>query len=104
MFLRATAEHLAAANLTSSGCKIGFGLGNNLQQIATNGAHGMEARTDRQAALDATDCDWDEERSFERIVMALQWFQVSECHMDLPPNFVLDETQCAEAGMPEHVM
>ena len=100
---KVTAEHLAAANLSSSDCKIGFGLGNSLRQIATKGAHDIDARTDRQAALDAIDCDWAGERRFERIVMALQWFKATEGHMDLPYKLVLDEVQCAEAGMPEHV-
>ena len=36
---KVTAEHLAAANLTSSDCKIGFGLGKSLLNIETRGAH-----------------------------------------------------------------
>merc|ERR1712166_918292 len=100
---KVTAEHLAAADLSSSDCKIGFGLGMSLQQIETRGAFDIEARTDRQALLDAIDCDWAGEQRFERIVMALQWFKATEGHMDLPQELVLDGTQCAEAGMPEHV-
>merc|ERR1712166_1656835 len=100
---KVTAEHLAAADLSSSDCKIGFGPGKSLLQIETRGAHDIEARTDRQALLDAIDCDWAGEQRFERIVMALQWFKATEGHMDLPQELVLDGTQCAEAGMPEHV-
>merc|ERR1712166_1631060 len=100
---KVTAKHLAAADLGSSDCKIGFGLGMSLQQIETRGAFDMEARTDRQAALDAIDCDWAGERRFKRIVMALKWYQAIEGHMDLPYELVLDEAQCAEAGMPKHV-
>merc|ERR1712166_1188151 len=100
---KVTAEHLAAADLSSSDCKIGFGLGRSLLQIETKGAFDMEARTDRQAALDAINCDWAGERHFERIVMALQWFQATEGHMEVPDKLVLDEVQCAEAGLPKHV-
>ena len=100
---KVTAEHLAAADLSSTDCKVGFGLGISLQQIETKGTHDMEARTDRQAALDAIDCDWAGERRFERIVMALHWFQAIEGHMEVPARLVLDEAQCAKAGMPEHV-
>jgi len=100
---KVTAEHLAAAGLSTSDCKIGFGLDKSLLQIETQGAYDIEARTDRQALLDAIDCDWAGEWRFERIVMALQWFKASEGHMEVPNNLVLDNAQCAEAGMPEHV-
>ena len=36
---KVTAEHLAAADLTSSDCKIGFGLGKSLLNIETKGAY-----------------------------------------------------------------
>ena len=100
---KVTAEHLAAADLSSSDCKIGFRLGRSLLSIETKGAYDIEARTDRQALLDAIDCDWAGERRFERIVMALQWFKASEGHMEVPKELVLDETQCTEAGMPTHI-
>merc|ERR1712166_1276108 len=100
---KVTAEHLAAADLSSSDCKIGFGPGKSLLQIETKGAYDIEARTDRQALLDAIDCDWTGEQRFERIVMALQWFKASEGHMEVPPPCLLDESQCREAGMPVHV-
>ena len=35
--------------------------------------------------------------------MALQWFQASESHMEVPYGLVLDEAQCHKAGMPTHV-
>ena len=72
-----TAEHLAAVGLSSNDCKVGFGLGRSLLQIETKGAHDIEARTNRQALLDAIDCDWAGKRRFERIVIALQWFKAS---------------------------
>ena len=100
---KVTAEHLAAAGLTSGDCKIGFRLGRSLLNIETRGAYDIDARTDRQAALEAIDCDWAGERRFERIVMALRWFQATEGHMEVPHKLVLDEAQCAEAGMPTHV-
>ena len=100
---KVTAEHLAAADLSSSDCKIGFGLGMSLQQIETKGSYDIDARTDRQAALDAIGCDWAGEGRFKRIVMALQWFEASEGHMEVPDKLELDKAQCAEAGMPERV-
>ena len=33
----------------------------------------------------------------------MQWFHVTEGHMEVPGKFVLDEVQCREAGLPEHV-
>ena len=66
---KVTAKHLAAANLTGSDCKIGFWLSRSLLSIETKRAYDIDARTDRQAALDAIDCDWAGERRFERIVM-----------------------------------
>ena len=36
---KVTAEHLAAAELSSSDCKIGFGLGKSLLNIETKGAY-----------------------------------------------------------------
>ena len=94
---------LLRVSAAGSECKIGFWLGRSLQQIETKGAHNIEARTDRQAALDVVDCDWTGERRLERIVMALQWFKASESHMEVPLKLVLDEAQCREAGLPEHV-
>ena len=90
---KVTAEHLAAADLTSSDCKIGFGLGHSLLQIETKRAYDIGSRTDRQAALVAINCDWAGERRFERIVMALQWFQASEGRMEVPKE--VGARQCA---------
>ena len=100
---KVTAEDLAAAGLTSSDCKIGFRLGRSLLTIETQRTFDIDARPDRQAALDAIDCDWAGEGRFERIVMALQWFKATEGHMEVPKKLVLDEAQCREAGLPEHV-
>ena len=100
---KVTTEHLAAADLTSSDCRIGFRLGKSLRQIETRGAHDVWARHDRQAALDAIGCDWTGERRFQRIVMALHWFKANEGHMEVVPPCLLDEEQCREAGMPMHV-
>ena len=101
---KVTAEHLAAAGLSSSDCKIGFGLGKSLLQMETRGAYDIEARTDRQALLDAITSEGLEiENRFERIFMALQWFKASEGHMEVPKELVLDEAQCREAGLPEHI-
>ena len=32
-----------------------------------------------------------------------EWFKASEGHMEVPDKFVLDEVQCREAGLPDHV-
>ena len=59
---KVTAEHLAAADLSSSDCKIGFGLGKSLLDIETRGAHDItccprcdQLRLGWRAALQA-DC------------------------------------------------
>ena len=33
----------------------------------------------------------------------MQWFQATEGHMEVPAKLMLDEAQCAEVGLPEHV-
>ena len=98
-----TAKDLAAADLTRSDCKIGFRLGRSLQYIQLKGTFDMDTRPDRQAALDAINCDWTGERRFQRIITALQWFEATEGHMEVPKELVLDKAQCNEAGLPHHI-
>merc|ERR1712166_244948 len=59
----------------------------------------------RRTQLDSIGFIWDHyQHQFDHHVLpALQWFKASEGHMEVPEKLVLDEAQCREAGMPEHV-
>ena len=48
---------------------------------------------------------WDahQHRFDHHVLPALHWFKASEGHMGIPAKLVLDEAQCREAGLPEHV-
>ena len=80
---KVTAKHLAAANFTSSDCEIRFWLGRSLLAIVTKSTFDIGARTDRQPALEAINCDCTGEWRSERVVMALQWYKASEGHKSL---------------------
>merc|ERR1712166_1594671 len=59
----------------------------------------------RRTQLDRIGFIWDAyQHQFDHHVLpALQWFKATEGHMQVPAKLVLDEAQCAEAGMPKHV-
>ena len=59
----------------------------------------------RRTQLDSVGFVWDAHQHLfdHHVLPALQWFKATEGHMEVPKKLVLDEAQCREAGLPEHV-
>merc|ERR1740117_1225627 len=80
-----------------------FRLGQVVSSIRSKGIFVHVAA--RRTQLDSIGFIWDaNQHQFDHHVLpALQWFQASEGHMEVPKRLVLDEAQCREAGLPEHI-
>jgi hypothetical protein len=97
------AEQCAGAGLPAHVSE--FRLGQTVDHIRHLG-HFVEGRPENRRALDAVGFIWDSvQYRFEAVVLpALEWYHAAHRDsMDVPARFVLDEEQCADAGLPAHV-
>ena len=89
-----------------------FRLGSAVNTIRNNGIFVQTEDPSRQAQcaankeiLDSTNFIWDayQHRFDCYIKPAVSWFKALEGHAKVPAKLVLDEMQCRNAGLPEHV-
>ena len=89
-----------------------FRLGQTVNTIRSQGIFVQTEDPSRQAqyaankeTLDSTNFIWDRnQHRFDCYIKpAVSWFKASEGHAKVPAKLVLDEVQCREAGLPEHV-
>ena len=89
-----------------------FRLGNTVHNIRSHGIFVQTEDPSREAryavnkeTLDSTNFIWDasQHRFNCYIKPAVSWFKALEGHAKVPQKLVLDEMQCRNAGLPEHV-
>jgi hypothetical protein len=89
-----------------------FRLGRTVNSIRSMGIFVQTEDPSRQTQyaenkekLDSTNFIWDHlQHRFDCYIKpAVSWFKASKGHAKVPTKLVLDEAQCREAGLPEHV-